>query len=114
MNADDFEKRLQRQAMRQIPRAWRGEILTAARRAGVPRPSTANSQPAPWWRDLLWPCPQAWAGLAAVWMVILFLNVLSPGPVDLPGPPRTSAGRATLMAFKERQRMLAEIARGAE
>jgi hypothetical protein len=27
------------------------------------------------WRELLWPCPRAWAGLAAVWLTILAMNL---------------------------------------
>ncbi|HOR73169.1 MAG TPA: hypothetical protein PLY00_18085 [Verrucomicrobiota bacterium] len=32
------------------------------------------------WRELLWPCPQAWAGLAAVWLVILTVNLTTHDP----------------------------------
>ena len=67
----DFEKQLQRQPLRTLPPAWRGEILHAA----TPPPrrhflSTLNSQLS----TIFWPCPQAWAALAAVWLVILGLN----------------------------------------
>jgi hypothetical protein len=68
MNSD-FEKRLQEQPMREIPSQWREEILRAA------RPQTVV---APWWREWLWPCPRAWAGLAAAWGFILLLNVTTP------------------------------------
>jgi hypothetical protein len=77
---DDFEQKLQRQELRPVPRNWREEILQTARAAG-PRPST----PAPrrsWLSTLnhqlstlLWPCPQAWAGLAAAWLVIVVVNL---------------------------------------
>src|SRR5438128_12600352 len=83
MNADDFEKRLQRRSMRPVPREWRGEILDAARRAGDHQLSTINPQPASWWRELLWPCPQAWAGLAAAWVLILALNAATRDPVQV-------------------------------
>ncbi|PYK58897.1 MAG: hypothetical protein DME21_14645, partial [Verrucomicrobia bacterium] len=76
MRPEDFEKQLQRQPLRKIPAEWRGEILDAARRAHEPQPS----QPASWWRALLWPCPQAWAGLAAVWVLILALNSVTREP----------------------------------
>jgi hypothetical protein len=32
------------------------------------------------WRELLWPCPQVWAGLAAVWLVILTVNLTTRDP----------------------------------
>jgi hypothetical protein len=72
MNRDDqFEKRLQRQPLREIPSAWRKEILSAAERAAASRHSSPVTRSSPWWRELFWPCPEAWAGLAAAWLVIL-------------------------------------------
>src|SRR5438093_13666693 len=81
MSTDDFEKRLQRLHMRPIPREWRQEILDAARRASAHQLSTPNPRTTPWWRELLWPCPQAWACLAAAWVVVLLLNLASRDPV---------------------------------
>jgi hypothetical protein len=73
MNGDDFEKRIQRQPFREVPADWRAEILRTARSARLPanesRPtffSFAKHQLA----KLFWPNPKAWAGLAAVWIVI--------------------------------------------
>src|SRR5207249_6276766 len=49
--------------MRSIPGEWRDEILSVA--AGVSRRHSPSHEPtfaAPtkvWWRELLWPCPQA-------------------------------------------------------
>ena len=118
MNADDFEKRLQRQSMRPIPHEWRGEILDAARRAGdhqlstLPSKATAEDGPQPtsWWRELLWPCPQAWAGLAAAWVLILALNAATREPVQIVTAQSTPPAREVLMALKERRRLLAELA----
>ena len=109
MNTDDFEKRLQRQDMRPIPREWRGEILDAARRASAHQRSTPNSRTTPWWRELLWPCPQAWAGLAAAWVLILALNAETREPVQVATARSTPPAREVLMAFKERRRLLAEL-----
>ena len=74
----------------------------------APRPlflSTLNHQLS----TVLWPCPQAWAGLAAVWLVILAVNF----------PPRT---RSPIMAqatppptpemirmVQEQRRLLAQL-----
>jgi hypothetical protein len=72
MNRDDqFEKRLQRQPLREIPSTWRKEILSVAEAAAASRNSSASSRSSSWWRELFWPCPQAWAGLAATWLVVL-------------------------------------------
>src|SRR5881394_3386343 len=110
MNTGDFEKRLERQDMRPIPREWREEILNAARRAGDPQPSTLNPQPTSWWRELLWPSPQAWAGLAVAWVLILGLNAATREPVQVVTAQSTAPAREVLMALKERRRLLAELA----
>ena len=85
MSTEDFEKRLQRQPLRQIPSEWRAEILSAARQASLaqhaPRTTQHAHRPASLLSTihhqlstLLWPHPVAWAGLAAVWLVILGLG----------------------------------------
>ena len=112
MEPDDFEQRLQRQPLRPIPTEWRAEILVAAdvnRR--VERVthhsflSTLNQQLS----TILWPCPQAWAGLAAVWLIILALNFATgekPTTVAKKQPPPTPE---MLMVLKEQEKMLAEL-----
>src|SRR5438552_7352417 len=109
MNADDFDKRLQRQTLRPIPHKWRSEILDAARRAGDPQPSTFDSQPTSWWRELLRPCPQAWAGLAAAWMVVLLLNWAARDPVHAANASKAAPVPDLLLALKEHQRLLAQL-----
>ena len=76
----EFEKKLRRQPVKEIPGDWRAEILSAARAAQsashasrvTPHGwlSTLNSQLS----TLFWPHPKAWAGLAAVWVGIVALN----------------------------------------
>ena len=57
---NDFEQKLARQNFREPPAALRAEILRAC----------AAAAPAAWtWRDWLWPSPQAWAALAALWLI---------------------------------------------
>ena len=109
MNTGDFEKRLERQALRSIPHEWRGEILGAARRAGGYPLSIVTPQPTSWWRELLWPCPQAWAGLAAMWGVILLLNLASRDPVQVATTSNTVPAQELLIALGEHRRLLAEL-----
>src|SRR5213595_1261555 len=109
MRPEDFEKRLQRQPLRKIPAEWRGEILDAARRAHQPQPSTFNPQPASWWRELLWPCPQAWAGLAAVWVLILALKSVTREPPRSARSPNAPRAPEVLRALREHRRLLAEL-----
>jgi hypothetical protein len=104
-NSDQFEERLRRQPLKKAPPAWRGEILAAARMAArpdaaggtrwrqrgrvrtfVPSPDAALGDgdiaarcPYPV-RALLWPHPKAWAGLAALWLVVIGLNLAAREP----------------------------------
>ena len=109
MSTDDFEKRLQRLHMRPIPREWRGEILDAARRAGAHQLSTPNPRTTPWWRELLWPSPQAWAGFAAVWVVVLLLNLASRDPVRVAKTSKPAPAPELFAALREHRRLLAEL-----
>src|SRR5579872_3635724 len=76
MKPDDFEQKLQHQALRQIPAEWRSQILDAATSCHVSRVtrhsffSTLNHQLS----TILWPHPKAWAGLAAVWILIFAVD----------------------------------------
>jgi hypothetical protein len=110
MKPDDFEQKLQRQPLRQIPGGWRGEILSAAKSASRPVPrdsflSTLNHQLS----TLLWPHPKAWAGLAAVWVLIFALDFSmrdkSPVVAEKSAPPSPEV----IVELKQQQRMLAEL-----
>jgi hypothetical protein len=74
MKPDTFEKQLQHQPLRKLPAEWRAEILQSARASASANSSRLTPRAAPWWREWLWPCPQAWAGLAAAWIIIVSLN----------------------------------------
>jgi len=75
MKLDEFEKEMQRQPLRQVPPEWRAAILRSARAAAASRSSLLTPHAVSWWREWLWPSPKAWAGLAAVWLVIAGLNL---------------------------------------
>jgi hypothetical protein len=87
----DFEKQLERQPLRELPREWRSQILNAASRAG-------NSTLVEWFSTWLWPHPRAWAGLAAAWVVIFLLHFTAPDE------PRV-AGNGSPMTFQSFARM---------
>ncbi|HEU0040516.1 MAG TPA: hypothetical protein VFR76_14720 [Verrucomicrobiae bacterium] len=116
MNRDDqFEKRLQRQPLREIPSAWREEILSAAERAAASRHSspatrhswlsTLNSQLS----TLLWPCPQAWAGLAAVWLVILGVDYATQETPKMASRQITPPSSQVRQLLKQQEQLLAEL-----
>src|SRR5208282_5364385 len=110
MKPEDFEQKLPRQPLRQIPPEWRGEILSAAERASRPAPhasflSTLNHQLS----TILWPHPKAWAGLAAVWILIFAVDFsmrdTTPVMAEKAAPPSPEV----IVELKQQQRMLAEL-----
>jgi len=109
MNHGDFEKHLQRQPLRALPGELREEILDAARRARDRQLSTPNPRRTSWWRELLWPCPPAWAGLAAAWAVIFSLNVASRDPARAPKTSKAAPAPELLIALREHRRLLTEL-----
>jgi len=110
---NDFEKRLQRITPREIPSAWREEILASARRESASRPAPRATI-----REFLCRCfstfvplPRvAWTGVAAAWMMILVLN-LSGGPEATALAAVTPiAIDQTRLALKQKQLLLSELA----
>jgi hypothetical protein len=77
---EPFEKRLKGQPLRPLPAEWRREILAAAGEARPVRSAVAASgysflsELRRRFVFVLWPHPVAWAGLAAVWILILAVN----------------------------------------
>jgi hypothetical protein len=110
---DDFERQLARQPLRHLPTAWREEILNAAAELGwqemsSPEPTRAGSNRS-WLYELLWPCPQAWAGLAAVWFVVLVLNSTQDGSAEVANLKSVQSSSSVLVALREQRRLLAEL-----
>jgi hypothetical protein len=121
---NQFERRLSRQPLRQLPPAWRGEILSAARAVGAARSGDSEERrhkilfdggflpkaatPA-WFKNLLWPHPAAWAGLAAVWICIFVVNVSirdrSPVVAEKASPPSPEM----IVELRQQQKMFAEL-----
>ena len=117
MKTDDFEERLQRQAPREIPTSWREGILSASRNST----SSANfQQPAHhgllatirhFLSTLRPPQRAAWGSLAAIWIVILVLNISAQDDSPRSQSSRSDASVSpdTLQALKEQQLLLAEL-----
>jgi len=92
-------------------------VVAAAKPGAAPRPSLLAPRPSGWLSTinsqvsaLLWPHPKAWAGLAALWVVILAVNFATREIA-----PTIEARRAaplspdTLRLLKQQGQLLAEL-----
>jgi hypothetical protein len=115
LNMDNFEQKLQRQPLRQIPGEWREEILTAAESAAGARRSALDARPTllstlnHQLSIILWPHPASWAGLAAVWILILVVDFSlgdkTPVMAEKSAPPSPEV----IVELRQQQRLLAEL-----
>ena len=112
---DDFEKRLQRVAPREIPSAWREEILTTAQQAQAIRPPAPGARPGflatliHQLSTLIRPQRAAWSSLAAVWLVILALNIATRDSDSAATQTASLPTPETLQALKTQKSLLAEL-----
>jgi hypothetical protein len=119
-NDKQFEKRVGGQPLRAVPSEWRGEILAAARAARAEERPVAVAQES--WlaivqrqvAALLWPHPKAWAGLAAVWVGIIALNIATHEGAPRAARKSTTTSPEMVAELRKQQRMFAELVRGYE
>ena len=72
--------------------------------------STLNSQPASLWERLFGPNPLAWAGLAAVWLVLLAINRSGSEPATLSASRASQPSEAAVAEIvRENRRQMAEL-----
>jgi hypothetical protein len=111
---EPFERRLSRQPPREVPTRWRAEILSATHAADS-RPSALDSRPSllstlihqlP---TVFRPHPRAWAGLAAVWLVILALQLTSRDPAEVMARKTPPPSPEMLVALRQQKLLLAEL-----
>jgi hypothetical protein len=111
-NPDDFETRLGRQPLKQVPGTWRAEILAAAQAA---QPATRAARPALFpaltqsFAALLWPHPKAWAGLATVWLLIATLHFSMRETPAGPVLPMARPSPEVLAELRQQHRLYAEL-----
>ena len=112
MKPDDFEQKLQRQPLRQVPAEWRGEILGVCRESKV----ESRAQEQLWLSTLVsrlstffWPHPVAWAGLAAVWIFIFAVNFSMRDQAPVMAEKSAPPSPEMVAELKQQQRMLAEL-----
>jgi hypothetical protein len=114
MNEDteQFERRLSRQPLRQIPAEWRAEILITCRESKVESRKQAGLWPSALVSRLstvLWPHPKAWAGLAAVWILIFAMGFSMRDKLPVVAEKAAPPSPEVVAELKQQQRMLAEL-----
>ncbi len=99
-----FEQRLRRQPLRQMPSAWREEILAGAKAAAeANRPNAASACEdraalLAGWRLLFARMPLAWASLAALWIALVGVNLMLPSPMVRMAEPSSPSAQMELLA----------------
>jgi hypothetical protein len=113
---EQFESRLSRQPLRQIPSEWRAEILKEGRHAAVPKNKwDADTASLPKWNwrtslaQIFWPNPKAWAGLAAIWIFILAMNFSCRDKSPVTSEKYTLPSREVIVELKKQQFLFAEL-----
>ena len=114
MNSE-FEKKLRRQPVKEIPGDWRAEILSAARAAqSAPHASLVTQHG---WLSTLnfqlstffWPHPKAWAGLAAVWVCIVALNFSTRDKSVMVAEKVSPPSAEVIVELRKQQKLYAEL-----
>jgi len=103
---NEFEKQLAGQPRKSVPTEWRAQILKEARAQATRDVPATESRPLSWLRELLWPCPQAWGALAAVWIVIAAFRFITPGAVPA---MNVEMAKAPVTSVPEQRRELANL-----
>lgn len=61
------------------------------------------------WHELIWPCRRTWAGLAAVWVVLLALQLVSRDPKEVVARKTPPPSPEMLMVLRQQRLFLAEL-----
>jgi len=85
-------------------------VITADKTDSRACPSPRAPRAPEWLSAFLWPHPKAWAGLAAVWLVILGLNFAARDTTPGLEARRVKAlTNETVRSLKQREQLLAEV-----
>lgn len=110
MSPDDFEQKLKRVPFREIPAAWRQDILhaSAADRSAAasgrrPRLGFGGFAMAAV-RELIWSPRRVWAGFVVIWLILIAFNMAESDSASA-GSRSTSA----IMAWERQREVLAQM-----
>lgn len=109
---DQFEHRLSRQPLRPVPAEWREEILSSAGKVGSARRAVRSFGRASLPSRLgkaLWPHPAAWAGLAAVWILILAVDFSVRDTTPVVAEQYSAPPPQVIVELRQQQRLMAEL-----
>lgn len=126
---DDFEQQLQRRPMRPVPAEWRAEILSAAKAVSDTQPApysplsghaTRNTRPfrsfitpqfvaMKLWQELIWPCRRVWLGIAAVWFVVLVVNLSTDESTQVAASQMPAPTPEVMAALREQKQLLVQL-----
>ena len=65
-----------------------------------------------WWQDVIWPWRRVWAGVAAVWLVILAGNLSLREPSSAITAKSAAPSQEAIASFRDQQKILAELLAG--
>ncbi len=106
MKHDDFEQLMARQPLEPPPASWREEFLRTNPRPRLPAPA----QPGRFgWRDLFWPSPLAWAGVASLWLATVLFDSTGPRVPQTAAFTHSGSPLAVRMVLAEQRAWLDQL-----
>jgi len=119
-NMDDFEQQLKYRPIRPVPVEWRAEILTAAKAVSDTQHATRNTQSLlstltfqcvamKLWQELIWPCRRLWLGMAAIWLVVLAVNMATNEEPKIAASQMPPPTPEMVAALREQKQLLVQL-----
>lgn len=91
-----------------VQRRWTKAIETAAQPEPVRR-LASSAVFLDWVREAIWPWRRIWAGLAAVWLMILAGNVALREPAPAGTAKSAAPSQEAIASFRDQQKILADL-----
>jgi hypothetical protein len=61
------------------------------------------------WQELIWPCRRIWLGMAALWLGILTLNLMTNGTSPVATNETSRSNPEVFAAWKEQRKLMAQL-----